>query len=709
MGSDGKAAHQYHQVSPTLLGDPPDPLDPGDPLGSPAFPQAQAADGTGEFLADAAPVTLGVIADEPVGSDAPGGAPDLQEPTAPAPAAGTADASATIADPTLPSPPDSTPSTESLTDAEAAGRDALTPIPDTIPAGDPLGVPLLVGGADLDDSQATLLAYDSPQGPREMLVATVTPEAEAKLLDALSSPRMIEVQVEEEVHGRLAADTDGQIYEQLATVAKSINHHAGLGDGIPAHTHANFATVAAQLDALTETGVDGADAQMLEHYRDHAQALKASLDNGGGKVPFVAPFEYTGSTLVTRLIPDPDSDAGPTAMVRPASRIAPTLDGEGVAHWDGQNRTAASTGMEYAIDLGDGYTAVYRPHSAAGDLTHALALSQRGSLEITAPTGPGHAADLVNKLGDLNLVNRPMTAAEGEWSYLRRQIWAQDLESNPAVSQALRTARDLDDATEHLLFAERAHQAMGLDERGLQTFARSLRLEAEARALPAKVPLLRDAVAHITGHASGAALAASPGYDPRPQHTGRGWLRWNRFDVAGDPGAVRQAFGKRGLVHGVGKGDLVAVLRSGVLASTERRGLMGVSSGVGLSELSDQESGGANSVFLRVQGAPSNGPALYWSDPSVLLRRADVYAYPVDKYGKTVREKGYTRDPATMATFKDSTNEVMISNGIDLFGAEAPSMIRCSSATQRAQILSVLKDKKIEKLGGRPVEDVVVH
>ncbi|WP_018505839.1 hypothetical protein [Parafrankia discariae] len=710
MGSDGKTAHQYHLVSPTLLGDPPepsDPLDPADALGSPAFSQSQAPapDATGVVAAE----EIGVSA-PPAGAPDPAGGADTQAPMPSVPPDGIDDTVMATADPAPPSPPDSTPPVESPADAEAAGQDALTPIPDTIPAGDPLGVPLLVGGADLDDSQATLLAYDSPQGPREMLVATVTPEAEAKLLDALSPPRMVEVQVEEEVHGRLAADTDGQIYEQLATVAKSVNHHAGLGDDIPAHTHANFATVAAQLDALTETGVDGADAQMLEHYRDHAQALKASLDNGGGKVPFVTPFEQTSSTLVTRLVPDPDSDAGPTASVRPATRIAPTLDDEGVARWNGHDRNTASEGQEYAIDLGDGYTAVYRPHGAVGDLTQVPALSQRGTLEIAAPAGPGHAADLVDKLGDLHLVNRPMTAPEGEWSYLRRQVWAQDLEGNPAISQALHAARDLDDATEHVLFAERAHQAMGLDERGLQTFARSLRLEAEAQALPTKVTLLRDAVASVTGHASGAALAASPGYDPRPHHTGRGWLRWNRFDVAGDPAAVRGAFGNRGLQHTVGNGDLHTILHSGVLASTERRALMGVAAGIGSSETSDQNSGGATSVFLRVRDAPIHGPALYWSDPSVLLRRADVYAYPDDNYGATVRKAGYTRNPLEMATFSTGlNNEVMIRNGIDLLGAEAPSLIRCSGPGERAEILALFKEKKIEKLGGRTVDEVVVY
>lgn len=451
MSSDGKTAHQYHTIGPTLLDEQEPPAVPAGPgpacatgagAGDPAVPMAAAGGPTGDPL-----------------------------PVQPAP------------DPPVPSEPPAA-------DTAPAGDEPLTPIPEVIPCGDPLGVPLLVGGADLDDSQATLLAYDSPQGPREVLVATVTPDAEAKLLDALTPTPMIEIHTEEETRTRLAADTDGHLYEQLATVAKSINHHATAGDDVPAHTHANFAAVAAQLDALTgaEDGHAGAEdghAEMLEHYRSHAAAIEVSLLGGGGKVPHVTAFEHSGSQTVTRLVPDPDAAVpGPAVTVRPATRPAAVLDSDGVAHWNGEDRVPAETGQEYALDLGDGYTAVYRPHHSTHDLTDLPQLSQRGHLEIVAPAGGGHGADLVATLVDLHLVNRTMTAAEGEWSYLRRQIWAQDLDEHPGVSQALRTAGDLDDATEHLLFAERAHQAMGLDERGPRTFARSLRLDAEAGHCP---------------------------------------------------------------------------------------------------------------------------------------------------------------------------------------------------------------------------------
>lgn len=58
-----------------------------------------------------------------------------------------------------------------------------------------------------------------------------------------------------------------------------------------------------------------------------------------------------------------------------------------------------------AANLGGGYTAVYRPRAGqdAGNLDY----SQRCSLELHAPTGVGHGPELVRRLGQLNLVNRP--------------------------------------------------------------------------------------------------------------------------------------------------------------------------------------------------------------------------------------------------------------------------------------------------------------
>jgi hypothetical protein len=253
---------------------------------------------------------------------------------------------------------------------------------------------------------------------------------------------------------------------------------------------------------------------------------------------------------------------------------------------------------------------------------------------------------------------------------------------------------------------------VGLSQPELVRFAKQLRLEAEAKALPDKVRLVRDAVAKSLGHPSGDALATSPGYDPMPRVSG-GWLVWDRFDVAADTATSKAAFGSRGLYHHVTGGNLEDMIRNGsVLASTERRRLMGIGAGTGMSESADMGTGGAKSVFLRVHPKPSSGPALYWDDASVLLRRSDWYGYNSDHFGSINPESGHStsgmcRDPQKLAGFTGGGNEVMFRHGIDLVGDEAPSLIRCSSPTQRKNILEILNARGITHLRGKPVEEVV--
>ncbi|HXF57523.1 MAG TPA: hypothetical protein VNO34_08150, partial [Actinomycetota bacterium] len=167
--------------------------------------------------------------------------------------------------------------------AGGAGGQALTPAPDTVEPGLITGVPLLVGGADLVDSLATLVAYQGPDQPREVLHATVAEEAEAKLLEALaiSEEKLVPVAVEREVHGRLPLDEQHRLYEELETVAKSVNHHLKQGDGIPQHTrdrHEKLQAKLAELEADPATTSD--EKEMLAAYRSACAAVGERLAPG---------------------------------------------------------------------------------------------------------------------------------------------------------------------------------------------------------------------------------------------------------------------------------------------------------------------------------------------------------------------------------------------------------------------------------------------
>jgi hypothetical protein len=601
---------------------------------------------------------------------------------------------------------------EELTQAEV---EALTPIPHAPPEGLAVGVPVLVGGADLVDSTATLISYVSP-GPREVLLATVDQDAEPKLMEALavSTTVMVPVQVTEHVTGRLPLDKDKQLYEQVEKAVISVNHKIKNGDEIPEYTK-GYAKAA--LDAVTAVSNDpnasDAEAAMAAYYSDRLGVINAHIaDTTLGKVPFIAPYETSGEVTITKLVPAPLGDGahGLPATLRDAQRIKATIDPKtGISSWDGSSRTKAS-GKEYLIDLDEGYTAIYRPY-APNEKT-GTEYSLRGQLEIHAPAGAGHGEQLVRRLGDLHLVNRPMTAAEGEWTYLTNNITAQGLATKPGISKAIAQAKHLEDLELQEIFHSRAHLATGLDESALHRLARDFQLEAAARCLPKKVKLLRAAVATATGFPNGDALAASPGYNPLPRTSG-GWLTWDRFDVAGSSDKLAQAWSSKRLIHRVGGGNLASLVTTGVLASTERRAVMGVKPGKGMSEDSDKRTGGASSVFLRAAShANTTGPALVWDDPTVLLRRSDYYAYGSDHFGCLNPKSGHstsgqTRDPYKIAQFKGSSNEIMFKHGIDLLGAEAPSRIICSSPGQRQQVLDILAAKGITHLAGKSVSEVV--
>ncbi|MGH8880847.1 MAG: hypothetical protein ACRD0P_26425, partial [Stackebrandtia sp.] len=244
-------------------------------------------------------------------------------------------------------------------------------------------------------------------------------------------------------------------------------------------------------------------------------------------------------------------------------------------------------------------------------------------------------------------------------------------------------------------------------------------LEAGARCLPKKVKLVRDAVAKATGFTDGTELAASPTYNPTPRPCG-GWLTWDRFDVAGDTTAITKAWEGRSLVHSVGGGSstILGMFSTSVLASTERRALMGISPGLGMSEWEDKHTGGANAVFTRVRPTPTvhkhhYQAALIWDDPSALLRRSDYYGYNGDHFGAVNPQgdkstKGQTSEPTKIAGFTASNNEVMFRNGIDLLGDEAPSRVICNKET-RTQLLNLFKKQGITHLAGKPVNDVVIE
>ncbi|MFI2906677.1 hypothetical protein ACG2OD_00180 [Streptomyces sp. PDY-4] len=743
MGTGSKSSHQSYAVSPTALAEAPAaPLDitsapaagegtdlTGAAAGGQAFevpelPEVESAP-PAELPVDETPADLDALL---------GGAESAPEPVVSAPPPedeveeASAEAEGVVAEEELQSSGEEPPADqavllqaediEEVQEEEEETDPPLTPVPAAPPVGEPTGTPILVGGDDFINSEATLVAYDSPDGPREVLLTHISEEAEEKLLDALSIPgtHMEEIQVEEEVKERLDLDKEKKLAELTKTAVSSVQHKLKTGSPM---SDASIAKHQAAVDAvsavLNDPSISDDEKAMAQHYMDQLNVVKDKIDNGGAPMPWMDAYEVTTTKMVTKQIPVPNGDPEPgtlAATVRKASRIKANLNPDtGQTSWDGVTRSSAN-GTEYEIDMGDGWKAVYRPYKENDPKTTEYSL--RGQLEVHAPAGAGHGKDLVERLEQLHLMNKPMTAAEGEWTYLANNIKAQGLEGAPGMKAAMETAQGLQDLQVQEIVHQRMESLMGLDSDALQTAMKRIHLEASHKVLPMKVEVVRDAVAKASGFASGAELAASPGYEPTPS-TGGKWLTWSRFDVTGKKAEVQEAFKGRSLTHNLNGGDLASLLGTGVLASTEKRAVMGIGGGLGMSEQDDKMTGGANSVFLRVKKTPSKpgGGRLIWDDPSVLMQRSDYYAYNGDHYGAINPAHGHynagaiTRDPMKIAKFTGSSNEIMFRNGIDLLGAEAPSRIVCHTAAERSSILASLTSRGITQLGGKPVEDVL--
>jgi rhodanese-related sulfurtransferase len=193
---------------------------------------------------------------------------------------------------------------------------------------------------------------------------------------------------------------------------------------------------------------------------------------------------------------------------------------------------------------------------------------------------------------------------------------------------------------------------------------------------------------------------------------------FDRFDVERNRKQYVEAFAHKSIaasITGTSKegASVVDIFRNGgVLASTERRRIMGARKNVGMSEASDMTSGGAKSTFVRLYSKGGGGHQIVWDDPLTLLRRSDWYAAPSDTFGSENSQSGHSASHRTADLMKvagfSGNNEIMFRDGLDLLGADAPSKVVCQNTTQRDAVLAILKKQGIKELGGKSIDKVIV-
>ncbi|NIR31721.1 MAG: hypothetical protein GWN84_20890 [Gammaproteobacteria bacterium] len=183
--------------------------------------------------------------------------------------------------------------------------------------------------------------------------------------------------------------------------------------------------------------------------------------------------------------------------------------------------------------------------------------------------------------------------------------------------------------------------------------------------------------------------------------------------------AVKDA-GVTHLTHNASRGveSLVDVMlmkdsqQSGLLSSRERfnRGIFTT----GMSTATDFGTGGADSVFTRIQtGAPATVPASYGTnfeiDPSE-LGRLDVYAFNDDKFGKAGpavlgQRLGVRGILETARRGFSTSNEAMFRHSVPVASIRR---VTVGSVSERERAVRKLTEAGIDEVNGIPVEEWIV-
>lgn len=608
----------------------------------------------------------------------------------------------------------------------------ITPLDAEVTPGVSTGEPFLFAGADLYDSVGTVTAYRGTDGDvHEVMHLRLTPEGEAKMLEALAigKTKSVPVETHHVETGPSTIDTELGLQTSIEEIARSINARMKNGESPSEIASVNEPRIEALMDKMKMAEAKGAPPELLNHCNQAIEQFTARLDPSfdtpyteGGKIPQIEQWQgqhtVTKTEWVDELVTDDLSTATlPVTQIK-GKRIAPWIE-NGEACWDG-SKTVGAPGEMWKVNLGDGYVAYYKPTALAEGATGAYSMRRR--MTIIAPKGQGRVPGMAERLQAMNLVNEPMTHAEAEYTYLENVAYAMGNGSyHPAVENARRNAARIED----LEYEKALHNHTPTAGENPAEAARKLRLQAERAAIKKKTKILREAVGSTHGFGDGDSLAASPGYDPLPKRSG-GWVTWRRPDVA-EGTELGSTWRQRTLVHRMNKGGghgggIVDVLdNSGVLASQERRRQFGTPKGLGWSESEDASSGGASTTFGYIMGAngdnPQNnygGARVVWEGEQMMniAARTDWYATSGDSFGATNAASTHstsslTRNPKTAAGYTNG-GEMMFFEGLDLLGSDAPTRIHCGSDAQRSSALAALKKKGVTHIGGRPVEKVVL-
>jgi len=318
-------------------------------------------------------------------------------------------------------------------------------------------------------------------------------------------------------------------------------------------------------------------------------------------------------------------------------------------------------------ELDDGTRIFYTPH----DNHHmGQAYSKQGRFRIVVPKGsrPPGAKEIeraLDALEDMGVEKKLMTPDDFELLYLRKNAHAMGIADDPVfanISSDLPVKKQV--------------------ERMLEGFKKKIGKDPRKMA----------------------------GYNPKPVFYGKegeGIARFQRFDFS-DADIAKRKFTIIHDLYSSSPGDfLLSRIDDGTrcLIATEEKIRRGIPL-AGMSPGADQNTGGAQFVFLRIRKGAAKGRRRIHLKKA-LLRDTNAVSYNGDYFGNmepSFKEARRAKTVPEALKMTSSSNETLIKNEVPL---EMWDHIDVGSAAERTRVLGELRKRGIKEIGGTPIEDFV--
>lgn len=518
------------------------------------------------------------------------------------------------------------------------------------------GKAMLLGGADVENMTALVYEID---GDGTVVEMKVRPNAEAKMFAALGNVP--------QTYKPAQANVNDPYWDEVLKVAKSYGYHYKPGqDGIvPPHTKTAVAQLTAKLAADPSP--------LAQHYKPYIDELHAAI-NAGTK-------DMVDKVVKQYVPPPPKKDERPEARSpRRFDLKAEQPEALGVRNENGRIVLAPGSnkrfnGSGFSIGFDSEINASYIGHGNGNGNIY----SKQGTLRfvLQGKADEDKLRRVASYMNEIGLDGRLATKQDVEWMYLIKTTYAAGDDLGRLITPSLPISEQIKQLQTHW------SKKLGVaDVTKLDSYN--------------PMPVYDSPASSLKGAKNGAF----------------GLPRWRRFDIS------ESAFGEQmkdyTLVHSLTNGDLIGTMRqvlqnNGGLVSTEEKFRIGIPIG-GMSPDSDQSTGGATYVFTRLCTKDQAKAASYQFlfDPKLLLD-TDVISYSHDAFGKSTPD--YIRDHRNRsidrwkAASSSNTNEVIVKRNLSF--TDYLTGINCRSEAEKAQIIEMLEEAGIKRLGGKTLNQAI--